>query len=160
MKLTITKTSRKTITYPSREAYLNRLLCDNDDTPEFIIEYFKMFPDITIYGSRYCYNDAITLLCSPCSDMSTDDIIKVLDYLLLTNDVNARSGNGSTPLLVAVYTGDLQLVKYLVSKGAKFIINGKLIRSDDTRLNLTRMSCESDIYKFVKECIFKDVTAV
>jgi hypothetical protein len=43
----------------------------------------------------------------------------VLDYLLVRGvDVNARSKNGSTPLMAAVQTGQGDIVRLLLSKGA------------------------------------------
>ena len=43
----------------------------------------------------------------------------VLDYLLARGvDVNARSRNGSTPLMAAVQTGQGEIVRLLLSKGA------------------------------------------
>lgn len=43
----------------------------------------------------------------------------VLDYLLARGvDVNARSNNGSTPLMTAVQTGQGEIVRLLLSKGA------------------------------------------
>lgn len=43
----------------------------------------------------------------------------VLDYLLVRGvDVNARSKNGSTPLMAAVQTGQGEIVRLLLNKGA------------------------------------------
>jgi ankyrin repeat protein len=43
----------------------------------------------------------------------------VLDYLLVRGvDVNAKSRNGSTPLMAAVQSGQSEVVRLLLSKGA------------------------------------------
>lgn len=159
MKLKIVNVTHQVVSTYDHSTLLNRMLCRSVYNVDDIIEYFKMYPDVSL-GSGYYFNDAITLLCSYNCAMKTPDIIKILDHLLLTNDVNAKSNRDYTPLLAAVENGDLSIVEYLVSKGAKFIIDGKVIRSTnnmtiDDHISHTRRSA---LRAFVVECIYKEVT--
>ena len=158
MKLTITETTYTTKKIACTRAYLNSMLCKSKYSPDVILEYLKMYPDISIGSVRY-YDNAVTLLCSAYCKHTTTDIIKLLDYLLLTYDINTRSRYCMTPLLAAISSGNLDIAKYLVSKGAKFFVYSQLIRSDFTSLDGYVVG-KPAVRKFVVDGIYNEVTAV
>ena len=160
MKVSIVKVTYTLTTTMHQPSVLNNMLSSREYNADNIIEYFKLYPNVSL-GPGFYYNDALALLCSPFCPMTTPDIIKILDFLILKNDINMKSNHDFTPLLAAVKKGDFPLVEYLVSKGAKFIVGGKVISADTRSLDhFLTLSQQPNLKKLVKECIYNEVISV
>jgi len=157
MKLQIDRIVYKHVNADDVGETFNQMLCSRTPCkPEILLAYYKMHKNISL-GGRYYHDDWMTLMCSPWCDMRTPDVIKVLEHLLLTEDINAIRNNSFTLLLAAVKRDDLPLTQYLVSKGAKFIIDGKVIGSYVNCLD-DYLKRSNSMRAFVTECIYKEVT--
>jgi ankyrin repeat protein len=79
------------------------------------------------------------------SNMKTDTAKVLLEH---EADVNVRANDGSTALILAASSGDSEIVRNLLSKGAD--VSAKLTQTGKTALTLAKEKGYTDIVKLLE----------
>ena len=96
-------------------------------------------------------------------------VIKTVFELYPDTDVNHVNGYGSTAVMYALQLADLDIIRFLVSKGARFLKDGRVIRNNvykdsDNKEEVDLQFCinwnaerAAEVQKLVSECIYNEV---
>ncbi|KAK6167942.1 hypothetical protein SNE40_021864 [Patella caerulea] len=75
----------------------------------------------TVFDPKSLDNNSRTILHNACD--SNHDVVEIIDFLIENGfDVNAKDGDGSTPLHLAVHQGRELNVSVLISRGASVLV--------------------------------------
>lgn len=135
------------------------------------LEYIRLYkPQLEMtYDSSFEYRTGNWLSRVVCnrfffSQFNSAEVLRILEYVMAnyTVDVNAPDRFGSPLILYAIQSGFIDVVNYLVSKGARFTENGVCVRNKVyTDQNITVRYCLTYVDKAfqqsIHELVFNEV---